>query len=228
VNPNAAQVGTLIDSDPQLRLRRESELRASGSGSIPAIRASLLAIEFGGAQPITSAFVTENPSDSVNGAGLPPHSFEALIVDFVGGGSPNVPNNTIAQTIWNNKPAGIPSFGNTSGTAIDDLGTAHVVPFSRPNQVLLTYAVSIHVDATKYDASNAAANAAIVASLAANVQPGGRVAFSWTMAGLSAVPGVLWVEVVTIQGGTPNADFTGLGIRDYAYTQASAITVTLV
>ncbi len=228
VNPNGATLGTNQDTDPQLRFRRESELRASGSGSVPAIRASILGIEVGGFQPVTSAFVFENTTDSLDARGLPGHSFESVVVDFVGGGSPSVPDNVIAQTIWNNKPAGIQAFGTSSGTALDDVGVAHVIGFSRPTQFLLTYIVAIHVDSSLYDSTNGIAIAAIVSSLAAKTTPGGRVAFSWTTAALSAVTGVLWVETVAIQGGAVNTDFTGLGIRDYAYTLAGSITVNLV
>ncbi len=117
-----AELGRDVDSDIILRQRREAQLSLRGGSTVGAIRADLLELP-----DVRSARVIENTTDATVD-GLPPHSFEAVIDD---GDTPTVPNDTIAQVIWDSKPGGIATYGNTSGTATDENGDEHTVNFSR-------------------------------------------------------------------------------------------------
>lgn len=123
-----ASLGRNVDSDIVLRQRRESQLALRGGSTIGAIRADLLDVE---TNPelvdMRDASVLENTTDSVVD-GMPPHSIEALIDD---GDIPTISNELIAQIIWDGKPGGIQTTGDSSGTAQDANGDDQTVYFSR-------------------------------------------------------------------------------------------------
>lgn len=153
-----AALGTDIESDTDLRIRREQELQGSGASTAGAIRAALLKIGGTVGPFITTVTVLHNESDVVDANGLPPHSFEPIIYEA----GTAVANNTIAQTIWDESPAGIRSYGALSGAAIDAQGNAHTVFFSRVTQVpiYIAFAASTgaaYVGLTAFKAQVAAA-----------------------------------------------------------------------
>lgn len=128
-NVAQAVTGKPVESDTDYRTRQASQLSATGSSTVDALRADLLALA--GVQQVT---IFENTSDFYDTLGLPPHSFEAIIRD---GGF--VANATIAQILWDNKPAGIPTFGSTSAQAVDALGNSQTVFFTRPTNKTLSF-----------------------------------------------------------------------------------------
>ncbi len=117
------------DTNTILRERRAAQLALRGGSTVRAIRADLLDAE---TTPelatVEAVLVLENTGDSPDVNGLPAHSFEAIIDD---GPAPSVPNDTIAQVIFDAKPAGILAHGVESGNALDEYGITHVVKFSR-------------------------------------------------------------------------------------------------
>lgn len=115
-------LGRDLESDAALRLRRDLSLRALGSASATAIRAAVAEIA-----GVTSVRVFENATNVTDASGIPPNSFEVVALGGL--------NTSIAQTIWDRKPIGVGTFGNTSATAIDQAGSGHVVNFSRPVSV---------------------------------------------------------------------------------------------
>lgn len=74
-----------------------------------------------------NVIIYENDTDVVDDKGLPPHSF-LVIAD---GGSPV----EIARAIWQNRPTGITSIGNTSVDIVDSFGYTRTINFSRPVEV---------------------------------------------------------------------------------------------
>jgi len=168
-NAADAYTGREADDDPILRLRREQELRATGSATVDAIRADLLAFEVDGVQSIEQASVFENVTDVVDATGLPGKSIECVIYD---GSPPALTNNQIAQAIFDTKPAGILAFGLESGVATDSQGGFHTIGFTRPTekQVWIEMFVSVNI-ATGY-AGAAALKAALVALNTSDLQQG--------------------------------------------------------
>lgn len=67
--------------------------------------------------------------------GLPPKSFTAIVQ----GGDPN----EIANTIWQTKPAGIATYGNTAVTIIDSQGDDQVIFFSIPQPIYIWVEVAL-------------------------------------------------------------------------------------
>lgn len=135
-NAAAATLGTDLESDADLRIRREQELQGGGAGNVDAIRAGLLKVN--GVQSVT---VLNNYTDVTDANGLPPHSIQAIIYD---GPTPLALSNDIAQVLWNDSAAGIRCFGAVSGNAIDALGVQHALNFSRvaPIAVYLAFALT--------------------------------------------------------------------------------------
>jgi uncharacterized phage protein gp47/JayE len=195
VNPEDAYLGTNVETDTALRLRRFLGLRALGSGSTAAIQSALLAIQINGATAVVFATVTENVQIYVDTSTLlPPKSMRALVFD---GLSQTVPNSLIAQTIWNNKPSGIQMVGGSSGIAIDTASSLpQTVLFDRPYLTRLIVAISVRINAkTQSFLGAASVQAAIAAWSAAN--PQGVVYFS-QVSTAGTVAGVLGVESIQL------------------------------
>ncbi len=126
VNLLDAELGRNLETDQDLRFRRELELSQSGAATLDAIRAAIFEIE-----GVTSVRVFHNPTDVTDADGMPPHSVEVL----VDGGDDQELRDAILDVV----AAGIATHGTTSGTATDDAGGVHTVKFSRP-QIINIYA----------------------------------------------------------------------------------------
>jgi uncharacterized phage protein gp47/JayE len=134
-NDGDAVPGRAVDDDADLRVRRERALALSGSSGVDQIRADILAVE-----NVTSCQVFENWTDAVDSQGLPAKSFEVVLFDDAG-----ADDDAVAQAIWDSKPGGIQSYGQTgeSGTALDKNGTPHVMAFSRATTVPMYIACKV-------------------------------------------------------------------------------------
>ena len=228
-NPADAVPGTNTETDADFRTRRDAELAASGASTVDAIRAALLEIT-----GVKNAFVFENTTDSYDSAGRPPHSIEAVIFDGV---TPDhTLDNTIAQTLWENKPGGIPFFSATgdNGIATDSQQNPQRVAFSRV-QVVEVYSAYTITTGTGWDAVNgpAAVKAAAQQYATDNLNLGSAVIAlelrAVPLGPLSkyAVQGVtdvtaLALDVVASPTATANLVMT---TRQYPHIQTTHITV---
>jgi len=131
VSVGAAAPGSDVETIPELRIRRERELRRQGSTSTDAVR-----VDVDDVAATTYVTVYENDTDATNGDGMPPHSIEVVVV----GGD----DDEIATAILASKAAGIQAHGSTTVTAYDDVGNAHTIKFSRPT----SKTIYIHLDIT--------------------------------------------------------------------------------
>ena len=121
-NINDARPGTNYESDAELRHRYTIGVYRLGAGTPSSILANL-------EQDITAATdiaVYENIGDTTNGDGMPPHSVEVVIE----GGD----DASIAQRLYELKPAGIQTYGNTTFPIVDSSGFAQDIMFSRPER----------------------------------------------------------------------------------------------
>lgn len=226
-----AILGAEVQSDTDLRLKRQDELAQAGTSTLPSLKANLSAMVDSGdgvTQPIISVQVYENVTDStVNG--IPPHGFEAVIWD---GASPAAANADIAAVIFNAKGLGIPTSGAIAVTVVDTDGTSHVMRFSRATQKTVEIDITLVFDVQTYvgDAAVKQAVADAFQGIGTSAQGvGGKVSFSVYMAVVQALPGVKRIEgwAMNFTGGAPQS-FTDLApdIREVAVTDTSQITVT--
>lgn len=129
-NPVDAIVGRETETDNQLRIRRKATLQVAGAATLDAIRSQLLNLV-----GVTSVIGFENKTLLTDIDGRPGKSYEMVVQ----GGDPQ----EITQNIWDTKPAGIETFGNQSGTAIDSQGVGQLMNWSRPTEVPIYVEVDI-------------------------------------------------------------------------------------
>lgn len=108
-----------VETDIELRQRQANSSRVTGSATVKAIRSRLLQEVPG----VTAVTIFENRTHLFIGE-QPPHSFETLVQ----GGADQL----VAQNIWDNKPAGIETWGNLDIEVKDDVNDTQNVRFSRP------------------------------------------------------------------------------------------------
>jgi uncharacterized phage protein gp47/JayE len=119
-NPFAAVPGQTIETDDDLRARYSLGVYRLGAGTVPSIYANLTQDIPG----VVSVRVFENTTLTTDADGRPGKSVEVVIE----GGD----NQVIFNRIHALKPAGIQSYGNTTGFVRDRDGYQHPVAFSRP------------------------------------------------------------------------------------------------
>lgn len=121
-NPLSSIPGRLRETDAELRERFKNSRFDRATNIIEALYSALIVL-FG----VQNVIIYENDTNVVDDKGLPPHSF-LVIAD---GGSPV----EIARAIWQNRPTGITSVGNTSVDIVDAFGYTRTINFSRPVEV---------------------------------------------------------------------------------------------
>lgn len=118
INEEAAATGRDLETDQELKARIYTTFDATGTATIPAIKARLRNV-----QGVRSVSVNENHTNVQQGD-LPPKSVECVVL----GGD----DNDIAQTVWAVKGGGIEYTGNTTVTIVDSENQTQQVKFSRP------------------------------------------------------------------------------------------------
>jgi hypothetical protein len=219
-NPaDAFFLGSDLETDAALRLRRELELRAKGNAALEPIRQRVLDSDPGA---IAQASVFQNDTDVVDVNGLPPHSIEVLVQ---GGDS-----DKIAQAIFDSKAAGIQTYGTTSGNAVDPEGDVQVMFFSRPTVLNVYVTVDVKTIADDFPADGAdQIEAALVNYGDTRLVFGSDVIPSALSAQAFKVSGVDEVTSVKI-GTSPSPVSTSrlaVGVRQLADLDTSRITVNV-
>lgn len=124
-NASDAEVGSPLETDAELRLRREEELRLAGSTHVDAIKADVLEVD-----GVISAVVFENVSDVVVD-GMKPHSIRVVIW---AGDPPGATDADVAQAIYDSKAAGIDTNGARSADIEDTMGYDHTIYYDRATE----------------------------------------------------------------------------------------------
>jgi uncharacterized phage protein gp47/JayE len=216
INLLDADLGSDIETDAALRVRREEELALPATSTIDGIRAALLAIA-----DVETVRMFVNNTDVIDADGVPPHAFEALIQ----GGT----NQDIFDALLANTAAGIATHGTTAGTADDSEGTAHAQEFTRPSEIDIYVDLTITYDADLYPSDgDDQIEAAIVVGGDAQLPGKDAVAVavkSWAM----GVAGVLDVTDfdIDIHASPDGGDTTvAIAARELAVFDTSRINVT--
>jgi len=125
-NGLAYVLGVEIETDEDLRQRLLISQQVSGTATVPAIEDSISNLP-----GVDSVAIIENRSFIVDGGGRPPKSFETVVV----GGLDTV----VAQELWDTKPAGIETYGNTSEDVTDSTGNPQTINFTRPTAINMAF-----------------------------------------------------------------------------------------
>jgi uncharacterized phage protein gp47/JayE len=139
INLLDADVGSNLEQNESLRIRRNIELAEPGTGPADAVRSALLKTP-----GVTAATVFFNNTDAVNVDGVPGHSVEALVTNGL--------DQEIFATLFANVAAGIGMFGVVNGTVVDSQGTSQAVGFSRPTLLNIYASLTVIKDPLIYPA----------------------------------------------------------------------------
>lgn len=133
-NPTAVVPGEDVETDEELRERFRQSKYIRATNILEALYSDLISLA-----NVIEVQIYENDTDVVDANGVPAHSFLPIIV----GGDPL----DIANSIWQNKPLGIRSYGNTTQTIYDSQGFPHQIGFERPNPVDIYIRMNLTTDA---------------------------------------------------------------------------------
>jgi uncharacterized phage protein gp47/JayE len=130
INPISATTGRLVETDEELRERFRNSKFFQSQNILEALIDALRNVD-----GVTDVVVYENDTDAVDINGVPAHSFLPIVL----GGLPS----DIGETIWQNKPTGIPSVGDTTIQITDSQGFLHSISYKRPTEIPIYITVSI-------------------------------------------------------------------------------------
>jgi hypothetical protein len=229
-NPTDALVGLGLASDAELRQSRAAAIQGGGSSTAGAIRSAILnnlGVSNGG--DVINCTVVNNDKDITDVNGLPPHSFEAIVVGAL---SDVTADAAIAAQIAATKTAGDTAFGfNRSIIVNDSQGNPHNIGFTRPTTIPIYVAITVQRDPlSPYTPTVAAIQAALVAWAQAALGAGGQsVIIERIKAVALSVPGALDVPAAAI-GTSPSPVGTAnipVNVRQIAMLSSSNIVVTI-
>lgn len=220
-NYTAGVPGSDMETDEELRARRAAAVRViQARGTDPSIRAHLLQNVDG----VTAAKVVSNRGMVEDSAGRPPKCFECFVV----GGS----DEDVAKCIWQNQPAGIQPYGNTSVEITDDSGDSQVISFSRPQAKYLWVKVTYSLYTEESAPTDAEIKAAIMQWSQAEYQMGVDVIPTRVLQGLySGTTGIgtasIQVAITDTAEGTPSYGTSVIPVApsDYAVLEPSRIVL---
>lgn len=188
-NPISAVAGRYVETDEELRERFRVSKFERASNILEALYSALINLD-----TVEQVVIYENDTDVVDANGIPAHSFMPIVL---GGISTN-----IAQSIWENKPLGIRSYGNTIVTIYDSQGFPHDIGFERPNPVTIYIDLDITTNSDFPQNGEQAIKDAIAAYMEAQFGIGEDVVYSRLYTPINSVPGHQ-VNSLTI-GTSPN------------------------
>ncbi len=208
-NPQEGVTGRNPETDEELRVRfRESKfLRAQNISD--ALYAALLELD-----GVTYVGIYENETGVYDPVyDLPGHSFKPVVF----GGNPN----EIAQVVWNNKPLGIASEGNTTVTIFDSQGFQHDIEFERPVNVDIYIDITLSTNPQEFPASGVAdIKSALITYFRNNFGIGEEVIYSRLYTPINSVKGhqvdTLTIGTTASPTGTTNISipFNGIASLD--------------
>lgn len=217
VSNTEGDLGSAVESDAELRVRRELEVTNPGSTSVDGIAADISR----NCPTVETVTVIENDTDATVDS-IPPHAIEVIVF------GPLVPSadddSAVATQILASKAAGIGTYGSESVDVTDSMGFVHAVNFTRPAVDDLTITIAVSVHAGTY-AGDTALEEYIEAQGALTFIPGLDAAGSQIAAWAHEVPGVLRVTSVTIDGGSAFG-VKAIDSRTVARILAANITTT--
>lgn len=224
-NAADASVGSEVEGDTALRLRRLEELEAIGAGTFDTIKARLAQ-----ADGVEHSTLYENTSGVTDGDGIPAHRIWPIVY-----GSPMPDGDDVAQVLWDAKPAGIGVHGSDSGTATDAEDNEHVVYYDEATVTPIHTAVTVDTDADLYPADgDDQVKAAILAARETFIEAQGGQGIGLDVysellkAAVFEVDGVLDVTAWTIDTVDPPVASANISIGkdEFAYFDTANIDVT--
>lgn len=130
INPVAATTGRLQETDPELRERFRNSKFVQSANIIESLIDALNNVA-----GVVDLKIYENDTDTTSLEGVPPKSFMPIVL----GGLPT----DIGNAIWQNKPTGISSSGDTTVQIVDSLSFVHNISYKRPTEIPVYVSIDI-------------------------------------------------------------------------------------
>ena len=176
-NEISAEKGSEEETDEQLRERFRASKAIRAYNMAEALYSQLLALE-----DVSYARIYENMTDTVDTKGLPPHSFMAIVK----GGT----DTDIGEAVWDNKPLGIASQGNTSVVVRDSQNLERTVKFSRPIEIPIYVNITVEKVGTTFPANGVdLIRQAVVEFINSNAGFGEEIIYTRMFTPINLVPG---------------------------------------
>jgi uncharacterized phage protein gp47/JayE len=210
-NPSDGAIGSFIETDSELRERFRNTKFDKATNIIESLYSAILSV-----QGVEDIRIYENDTNITDSNGVDGHSFLTIVDGGLG--------SAIAQAIWDNKPIGIQSQGNTVVTVLDSQGLPHDVRFSRPTQVT----VFVQIALTKFSDFPADGEDKIkdaIISYLNTLRIGESVTYSRLYTPINSIPGhqvdSLFIGTTSSPTGTSNIS---INFDELAVTSNSSIT----
>jgi uncharacterized phage protein gp47/JayE len=220
-NASAAVPGAPIETDSQLRQRQGNSTALPALTPVGGIKAAVSALI-----GVTQCVIYENDTGTTNALGIPAHAIAAVVQ----GGDVT----QIASMIALKKTPGTSTFGTTTQTVPDTNAIPTSINFSRPTNVAITVAISLHALAgysTTVGATIQNAVASYINSVTIGGGQGNSVEWDSCIAAAKGVAGSSTFKIVSLTVSGPG----GAGTPDVAiaYNQtptctAASVTLTQV
>jgi uncharacterized phage protein gp47/JayE len=175
-NPIAASPGRLEETDEELRIRFRNTKFERATNTLDAIYSAIV-----GVSNVQDVVIYENDTDITDGNGVPGHSFLPIVL---GGLSTD-----IANAIWENKPIGILSYGNTTVSISDIQGFPHDISFSRPDGIVIYISIDLTTDASYPANGDSLMKQALIDYFIAQFSIGDDVIYSRLYTPINSIPG---------------------------------------
>ena len=175
-NPTAVVAGENVETDEELRERFRVSKYVIATNILEALYSELI-----GLSTVTEVQIYENDTDVTDINGVPAHSFLPIIL----GGDPI----DIAQSIWENKPLGIRSYGNTTQNIFDSQGFVHEIGFERPNPVDIYIRMNLTTDPNYPQNGDDLIKSNLASYFSSNFGIGDDVIYSRLYTPINSVPG---------------------------------------
>jgi uncharacterized phage protein gp47/JayE len=132
INAEAATVGSLPETDRELRTRQQQSTETTGRSTIEDIYGNLANLD-----GVTWARVYQNNTLTTDGRGIPGKSIAPVVL----GGN----DQEIADILHEQAPALCGFHGTTTVNVSDDQGISYAVKFTRPNQIPVYVSIELTV-----------------------------------------------------------------------------------
>jgi len=221
-NAADADVGEDVETDADLRLRREEELHTAATAALEAIREAL--IELDSTPAVSGAVVFENTSMVADGDGLPPKSVRAVVN---GGAAADIRDSLFATVA-----AGIETDGTTSGTVTDSQGVTHTIKYTVATPINTYIILNVTKDANTYPVDGDAQMLAAVLAYGDTLVMGKNIVSGRIATEAFGIEGVLEVECLIGTTNPPTTDTTipvdidEIGVFDSARTTINSSSGT--
>jgi len=155
----ASAQGLDAETDAELRSRWLVSYAVAGAGTVDSLVTALRALD-----GTTDARVFENTSPALGIAtpeiisALPAKAVVAVMLS-------TATASDIVAEIWSHKPAGIETFGASSGTVVDAQGVTQTIAYQTAAAVTANIVVTVTGSDSSYDAATDAAVTALIAAL---------------------------------------------------------------